>query len=458
MPPPTTARKPLAEVPRSATQSKLANVDLVETVLQLKDDLANSNVTLNMLRRENESLNLEVQKGKKIEQQLCEQCLAVESRLQTMQTESSASKSQAKLERLQKLHDVKSDYEKIMKEMDESSRRDKLELDRLQAIIKEGSLTKRKMEDANSNLEEYVAQVESEKKRLEEQLDKKNATVDSLRNMTTHQDDEVAAIQENYEKEMQQALADAAERENRLVVEKDHLAKQVETLEAEVEAGASANAKVDSLQAALDEKTRALKEAHAKYAQLRSERDTLEKDFNRVRRSAMKPSPNADLKAEIEQLKEALSEANNRCDGLLVERSVLAKNMNKGNGRELRQTISEDQSDAEVPDRLGRIRDAAERSQLMLEHRREIARLKAEHEGELKRLSDAHDQDIKDVFEEAKADVSVRARESRRRLKREFEAKIASMERSHQVEMAKVRSKGNVHSIMSYNNNNNNND
>jgi chromosome segregation ATPase len=439
MPPPTTARKPLAEVPRTASQSKTAaNVDLVETVLRLKDDLATSNVTLNIQRRENESLNLEVQKGKKIEQELRAHVMEIESKLQTAQTEAAAFKSQAKIERLQQLHNVKTDYEKKLKEMEESSRRDKLEMDRLLAIIKEGSLSKKKMDDANANLDEYVAKVESEKKRLEEQLSAMNKMVDSLRNMNTHQDD-VAAVQKDYDREIQRVIADAAERENRLAVEKDRLAMQVETLKAEVNEAASANAHVETLQAALDDKTKALKEAHSKYAQLRSERDTLEKDFTRVRRSAMKPSPNADLKTEIERLKEALSEANSRCEDLIAERSALVRN--KGSGKELRQTVSEDQSDAEVPDRLGRIRDAAERSQLMQEHRREIARLKAEHEGERKRISEAHDQEIKEVFEEAKAEVSARARESRRRLKREFETKIAAMERSHQVELAKVRSK-----------------
>jgi hypothetical protein len=100
---------------------------------------------------------------------------------------------------------------------------------------------------------------------------------------------------------------------------------------------------------------------------------------------------------------------------------------------------SEKNEDELIPNRLERIRDAAERAALAQEHRRELSRLKLEHEKEMKMVSDRHEQDIKDVFEEAKAEVTARSRELRRHLQNEYETKIVTLERRYQSDLAKVR-------------------
>ena len=165
---------------------------------------------------------------------------------------------------------------------------------------------------------------------------------------------------------------------------------------------------------------------------------------------------NNELEAEVASLKSSLSKMTSKCNELRAERSNLSKKLSMyktEDGATPRDTRTqqpkvftfiennneiEKDEDELIPNRLGRIRDAAERAALAQEHRHELSRLKMEHEKEMKVVSERHEQDIKDVFEEAKAEVTARSRELRRHLQNEYETKIVTSERRYQSNLARV--------------------
>lgn len=282
------------------------------------------------------------------------------------------------------------------------------------------------------------------------------------------------AKSENCVKGIQEALADATERENELLSEKERAEQVTKELQQQVDRLQQLLAKSDvekeSLQDACVKKNDALKESYSKYKTLRAEKDKLQKEVRRQQKSSpaasgtTAKSPESESKKklmdDIDRLHVALSKANAKCNELRTERSSLAKELahlkHAIRNDEQQSTTNQHQpsilmgsddatavakggEDNLIPDRLGRIRDAAERAVLVKEYRGELSRLKAEHEAEIKRLTARHDQDLKDVFEEAKSDVSARARENRRRMQSEFDGKVAALERRYQAELARVQ-------------------
>jgi len=398
----------------------------------------------------------------------------------------------------QKLKSATIEHQQEIEALQTEKKSNQLEIDRLKAMLHEA---KQKIAKGAADLE---AGAQADLLYFQTAADEANAVVDELRSELTELEsefaqkectlqDEIDSLQaalakrnaqdaqlkktqsesQNKIKGIQEALADATERENELLSEKDALQKElsvkIDELQQEVDSlqqeVAKTHAETENLQNALTQKNDALKESYAKYKSLRADRDKLQKEVSRLHKSppnnagrSSKRSPGSEskLRDDVDRLQAALHKANTKCSELRMERSTLAKEL--AHAKHARtddqsvfhhqqgslylggeDTLTNGGDDDLIPDRLGRIRDAAERAVLVKEYRRELQRLKSEHEAEIKRLTARHDQDLKDVFEEAKSDVSARARENRRRLQGEYEAKVAALERRYQAELTRAQ-------------------
>lgn len=92
-----------------------------------------------------------------------------------------------------------------------------------------------------------------------------------------------------------------------------------------------------------------------------------------------------------------------------------------------------------ITERLGRIRDAAERAALVQEYRRELASLTREHEEELARLEQQHEDAIKDATQKAQDDAQLELNQYKKRLETAQQAKITALEKKHEAELKRVR-------------------
>jgi hypothetical protein len=266
------------------------------------------------------------------------------------------------------------------------------------------------------------------------------------------------------------AIADAVEREEKSLSENErkesHVTQESTKLKGEIDRLTSALQKAETDKEALEKSlTQALETSYTKYKALRVEKENIQNELVSVKSQNQKHSPtsamvverNNELEAEVASLKSSLAKMTSKCNELRAERSNLSKKLSQykseegasprdNNAQQAKVfTFHEYNNDNEknkeevMPNRLERIRDAAERAALAQEHLRELSRLKMEHEKEMKILSDRHEQDIRDVFEEAKAEVTARSRELRRHLQNEYETKIVTLERRYQSDLARVR-------------------
>ncbi|GKY95098.1 hypothetical protein MPSEU_000473800 [Mayamaea pseudoterrestris] len=90
-------------------------------------------------------------------------------------------------------------------------------------------------------------------------------------------------------------------------------------------------------------------------------------------------------------------------------------------------------------ERLGRIRDAAERATIIEEVRREVSRLKTEHETQLHTLEQQHDAAMRRVIQDAKAELRSKTQKHKELLKNEFDSKLDALEKRHQAELDEAK-------------------
>jgi chromosome segregation ATPase len=299
-----------------------------------------------------------------------------------------------------------------------------------------------------------------------------NEKAEEIKRFTQQLNDALAkdAQQASEIKGLRDSLLGSTEREQQLQTEnesvRNDMAQKVKERNDEINqlqhALQKAEADEKALKTSAAQMAEALRESYTKYGALRSEKEILEKEVSSLRSqigaassSSSSLEINQELGAEIERLKVSLSKAVTKCNDLRAERSVLTKKLSQYS-KNIENVPSSDEkkkspevfkfedagsdNDDLVPNRLERIRDAAERAAFAKEQRREIQRLKTEHDKEMKRLTARHEQDLKDVFEEAKAEVTARSREIRRHLQGEYENKIANLERRYQSDLSRVSS------------------
>jgi len=172
------------------------------------------------------------------------------------------------------------------------------------------------------------------------------------------------------------------------------------------------------------------------------------------------------LEKDVDRLEKQLAVANNKLNAVRGEKLALRKQLASQQERlqqqeqtEVRQSISTADASCQtteggaeyraafegspagvdtIADRLGRIRDAAERAALLQEYRREVSRLKADHEAEILSLETEHDESLQKVVAKAKNEVNSKTKEYKHRLSASYESKLAALEKKHREELERV--------------------
>jgi chromosome segregation ATPase len=359
-----------------------------------------------------------------------------------------------------------------------------METDRLKAMnieaLNRGSKDLAKLEES---FRSKLAALQAELKEALKELESLRAETASMKSALAGKSDEIAKLSQQLNdalaedarkgteiKGLRESLLGSTEREQQLQAENESIrkAKAQESKERSDEisqlqqALQQAEANEKALQTSAAQISEALKESFTKYGVLKSEKEIIENQMSSLKShissassSSSSQERNQTLESEIERLKTSLSKAVTKCNDLRAERSALTKklsqysknteNVHAGNDKKktpevfIFEDVVSDNDDM-IPNRLERIRDAAERAALAKEQRRELHRIKIEHDKEVKRLASLHEQDMKDVFEEAKAEVTARSREIRRHLQGEYETKTANLERRYQTDLSRVSS------------------
>lgn len=377
----------------------------------------------------------------------------------------------------------------------EANQRNAKQLETVQAALEEATNANQTLKDGRAVQALEWAEKESKWKeqsdRLEKQRDQShtgrelewNTKESQWLEQETKMQSEMQGLQAELEKVgkanheerncLQAALADATERENKWLAEKEVLQKDLENkgfdeqkeIDRLQEALGTVRQENDDMQSKLQQKIAELVSSDQTLAELRAEKLTLIRKTHRSNKSSQSLTPGVgngrttnseaeDREAEIHQLRSDLQNAQNDCDVLRSEKSELVTLLQSPMASRTNDAgvapspavfhfndvaTAGATKDGLINDRLGRIRDAAERAAIAKESRREFSRIKAEHDAEIKRLMARHDQDLRDVLDETKSEVSARARETRRRLQAEYDTKLAHLERKYQAELARVR-------------------
>jgi hypothetical protein len=91
-----------------------------------------------------------------------------------------------------------------------------------------------------------------------------------------------------------------------------------------------------------------------------------------------------------------------------------------------------------MDDRLGRIRDAAERASHIQQHQRDLARVVQEHQVELAKREQEFAAGKKQFIESTKVKFTNRCQELKQRLQAEFDGKMQELQRQHASEVKRV--------------------
>lgn len=92
-----------------------------------------------------------------------------------------------------------------------------------------------------------------------------------------------------------------------------------------------------------------------------------------------------------------------------------------------------------LEERLGRIRDAAERAALVQEHQAALQQMQARHDAELERLEKQHEAALAQMVQQAKQHVQEQVTEHQQKIEQQHVTKLAALETQHQAELFRVR-------------------
>jgi septal ring factor EnvC (AmiA/AmiB activator) len=95
--------------------------------------------------------------------------------------------------------------------------------------------------------------------------------------------------------------------------------------------------------------------------------------------------------------------------------------------------------DTSIAERLARIRDSAERANLVRAHKREMARVKAEKEAQTKKLSTGHEEALRKAVKQSEAKMNTRLTELKASLEQEYEEKLEEVETRYRQQISEVR-------------------
>jgi hypothetical protein len=95
--------------------------------------------------------------------------------------------------------------------------------------------------------------------------------------------------------------------------------------------------------------------------------------------------------------------------------------------------------DSNIAERLARIRDSAERANLVRAHKREMARIKAEKDGQSKKLSSNHEETLRKAVKQSEVKMNTRLTELKASLEQEYEEKLEEVETRYRQKISEVR-------------------
>ena len=163
-------------------------------------------------------------------------------------------------------------------------------------------------------------------------------------------------------------------------------------------------------------------------------------------------------KQNIESLEAELRESNDNMKTLRSEFSPRSKSSLRGPASPSRRTSTNssisnvrfhtespaDDSaggtlDSSIADRLARIRDSAERANLVRAHKREMARVKAEKEAQTKKLTTDHEDALRKALKQSEAKMNTRLTELKASLEQEYEEKLEEVESRYRKQISEVR-------------------
>lgn len=163
-------------------------------------------------------------------------------------------------------------------------------------------------------------------------------------------------------------------------------------------------------------------------------------------------------KQKIESLEAELRESNDNMKTLRSEFSPRSKsslrgpaspsrrtstNLSMSNVRFHTESPADDSAgatlDTSIAERLARIRDSAERANLVRAHKREMARVKAEKEAQIKKLSTDHEDALRKLVKQSEAKMNTRFTELKASLEQEYEEKLEEVETRYRKQISEVR-------------------
>jgi DNA repair exonuclease SbcCD ATPase subunit len=95
--------------------------------------------------------------------------------------------------------------------------------------------------------------------------------------------------------------------------------------------------------------------------------------------------------------------------------------------------------DSNIADRLARIRDSAERANLVRAHKREMARVKAEKEAQIKKLLTDQEEALRKAVKQSGTKMNTRLMELKASLEQEYEEKLEEVETRYRQQISEVR-------------------
>lgn len=444
-----TAPSPVLNIPTPTSVRSRSSTQLLPAVLDLKKQLVESHQSLFLMQEENKAL------GSEIDRLSAEYAsYKADAEKEMSEAQSSQAKlraSEARLAGEKKALEAK--QTSLFKQL-ESLRQLEAELEQTKVV--KTSLEKRveSLETAQTKADSKLIAVEQGNKRLEEELAAAKASIMDAGKEREHL--------EKVREELHAQLLDVRTKHKTSSGDSSarikSLEKEVTRIRSEKEAAKAAQQlEIDRLTAVLRETERKLAKAsnestettavlQEKVARL----DALCKDSSN-KNGALRAEKMA-LRREVTQLKEQLQQRTRQasqrpptseigCQTATerVDSSVQTDTpMSTATVPTYLDTGRMNGNQQSITDRLGRIRDAAERATFLQDYRREVSRLKADHERQVHELEESHDATLRKIVSDAKEELHSQTKEYKRRVKADYETKIAALERKHQEDLARV--------------------
>jgi hypothetical protein len=391
-----------------STPGTVSSTFLLPAIHNLKNNLQETHQSLYLMQEENKSLSAECYKLEK-------QCRELEQAME-YQTAVAKDKEQQWLDAVALL-----ETENDALGNERLSLQEKLSgllhiQDKMAAVVKEKEMIQRKMEtmisESNSS-PGSLADLQVENGQLRNQLENTMHRAEAV-------ESERFELMENVKKleaDIQQMHKDRREQESRFQAiqeERESLRLSLQNVQSTVIESNEAALKISSLRMEIQSLRDQLLQSLQENNTLRSERNVLQQKVLENRKSR------SDGGTQTHQ--DVINRAVQTLDDVSVPALILP-------------TSSLVSASGQMSERLGRIRDAAERAAVVQDYRRELSRLKMEHDAYVRKLNLEHDAALRQVIQEAKSEVSTTTKKFKELLTNEYESKLEAFETRHQAEL-----------------------